>query len=53
MSRTQLPYRKLVEWREWEIPVPDREAVGGFVAFLGISLFLHLGLLAICWFIRR
>ncbi|MCI0723834.1 MAG: sodium:solute symporter family protein [Acidobacteria bacterium] len=45
-------YKKLVNWRDWEIPVPDKEAVAGFFAFLGISLALHFMLLGLCWFIK-
>jgi hypothetical protein len=53
MSGPKLPYRRLVSWRNWEIPVPDREATLGFLCFLGISSLLHGLLLLLCWWIRR
>jgi hypothetical protein len=53
MSRPRLPYRRLVSWRDWEIPVPDREARLGFLCFLAISTLLHGLLLGLCWLIRR
>ena len=53
MIRMPLPYRRLVSWRDWEIPVPDKEATAGFLAFLGISTLLHLTVLGICWYLRR
>ena len=52
MNRGQLPYRKLVSWRNWEIPVPDREAIVGFFIFVGISCLLHGMLLGLCWLMR-
>ena len=52
MNRPGLPYRRLVPWRDWEIPVPDRQAFLGALVFLGISTLLHLTLLGICWYIR-
>jgi len=53
MNPTKLPYRRLVSWRDWEIPVPDREATVGFLVFLGISCLLHGILLVLCWLMRR
>jgi len=53
MNPTKLPYRRLVSWRDWEIPVPDREAAVGFLVFLGISCLLHGILLVLCWLMRR
>lgn len=47
-----LPYRRLVDWKNWEIPVPEKEARVGFGVFLGISLFLHSLLVGLCWFLR-
>jgi len=44
-------YPKLVEWRNWEIPRPGREAVGGFFVVLAVSLGLHGFVLWMCsWF---
>jgi hypothetical protein len=53
MTDRRLPYRRLVSWKDWEIPVPDGEAVKGALAFLGISSLLHLALVGLCWFIRQ
>ncbi|MCI0627263.1 MAG: sodium:solute symporter family protein [Acidobacteria bacterium] len=51
-SSPGLPYRRLVDWHNWEIPVPGREGTAGFLAFVGISLGLHSLLLGLCWFLR-
>lgn len=49
-SRTDW-YPRLVDWENWEIPVPGREAVIGFLAFLAGSLLLHFLVIWICsWF---
>jgi len=49
---TERRYKRLVNWKNWEIPVPDKEAVVGFFTFLGISLALHFMLLGLCWFMK-
>jgi len=41
-------YRRLVGWKNWEIPRPGKEAVVGFVCVLAVSLLLHLGLVLLC-----
>ncbi len=35
-------YRKLIDHPDWEIPVPGREAVVGFVVVFAVSLLLHV-----------
>jgi hypothetical protein len=45
-ERTWFP--KLVNWENFEIPVPGREAVVGFFAVLAASLLLHVGVLWVC-----
>ena len=44
----QIWYPRLVDWRNWEIPRPGREAVVGFFVVLAASLVLHAFLLWIC-----
>lgn len=41
-------YPRLVRWRSWEVPRPDKQAVIGFLIFLGAALMLHFGVLWIC-----
>jgi hypothetical protein len=44
-------YPKLVNWRNWEIPRPGREAVFGFLIVLAVSLSLHGFVVWLCsWF---
>ena len=45
-------FPKLVNWENFEIPVPGREAVLGFFAVLAVSLILHLGVLWLCSLFR-
>ena len=44
-------YPRLVSWKNWEIPVPGKEAVIGFLIVLAASLALHLFVIWMCsWF---
>ena len=45
-------YPKLVRWKNWEVPVPDQEAVVGFLVVMGISLALHFFVLWLCSLFR-
>lgn len=48
---SEVGYCKLVQWRNWEIPRPGREAVVGFFVVLAASLALHGFVLWMCsWF---
>ena len=50
-EKSKLWYPKLVPWRNWEIPVPGREAVVGFFVVLCVCLGLHFFVLWLCqWF---
>jgi hypothetical protein len=46
-------YPRLVEWRNWEIPRPGREAVIGFFVVLTVSLGLHGFVLWMCAWLRH
>ncbi|MEO7651436.1 MAG: hypothetical protein ABIZ80_13305, partial [Bryobacteraceae bacterium] len=41
-------YPKLVDWANWEIPTPGKEAVAGFFVVLAVSLMLHGIVLWLC-----
>jgi hypothetical protein len=45
-------YPRLAPWKNWEIPVPGKEAVVGFFAILAVSLALHLFVLWMCSLFR-
>jgi hypothetical protein len=50
--RIDPPYRKLFGGRNWEVPVPSRETVIGFLAVLAVSLALHGLVLWLCALLR-
>ena len=52
VPRGDAPYPKLFAGRNWEVPVPSRETVMGFLAVLGVSLALHGLVLWLCAVLR-
>jgi len=45
-------YPRLVNCRNWEIPVPGPQAVIGFFVVLGVSLMLYFFVLWLCSLFR-
>jgi hypothetical protein len=41
-------YRKLVEWRNIEVPRPGKEAIVGFAITLAACVLLHFSVLWLC-----
>ena len=48
MMQRQDWYPRLVQWKNWEIPRPGKEALYGFAIVMAASLLLHLLVLALC-----
>ena len=47
--KEQAVYRKLVDWKNLEVPRPGKEAIVGFAITLAAYLLLHFSVLWLCW----
>ena len=48
----QRPYKRLLNHPDFEIPVPGRQSVVGFVVVVGIAALMVVGLLAFMAWVR-
>jgi len=46
-------YRKLIAWRNFEVPVPGKEAIVGFSVVLIVCLLLYLAVFWLCSMLAR
>ena len=52
-SNREYWYRRLVPWKDFEIPMPGPEAIVGFFVVLAVSSALHVFVLWFCSLFRR
>lgn len=45
-------FPRIVRHKDWEIPVPGKEAVVGFLVFVPTSGLLHVSLIVLCDWLR-